>query len=200
MRTQLRRRASPASPDFWGGTASPQGPFSTAATKRSPWVAQVTTGSTAAKGPSVASSARVRGVRVHEVEPLLRDALEEHTSLGRLDRRPPHVRHDGCDEPVDGTGPLPHAEHGCRARLARPLEHHLHADTHAEHRAATRQPQVDDPRSVRGREPGHARVEVADAGHEQAVGRQRGPRSAVSVTSAPTCSRARTALWMLPLP
>ena len=65
---------------------------------------------------------------------------------------------------------------------------------------AAREPAADDPRAVDGREPGHARRERPDAGHDQPVGVQRRVGSAVTTTSAPTRRNARSAERRLPDP
>ena len=104
LSTQLRSSAAPASPDFsgWNWVAH-SGPFSTAATNRSPpCSAQVTSGDAGAvvgdQGPGA------HGVGVHEVEPLVLDAGEQRASR-RARRR--------CSSPCAGTTrrlqPLDHA-------------------------------------------------------------------------------------------
>src|SRR5690606_16727097 len=84
-----------------------------------------------------------------------------------------HVRHDVGLETVDDAGPLAET-FGALTVLDAFGEEHLHADADAEHGPPAREPPVDDPIAPRGLEPGHARSEGADAGHDEAVGSERG--------------------------
>ena len=148
------------------------GPFSTAATNRSPpCSAQVTSG--ARVRPFVSSSQRADAVGVHEVEPLVLDAREQRGALGGLDGVPAHVRDDRRLQPLDRPGPLA-AALGLDAVLDAALEEHLHADADAEHRPAAGQPPPDHRVAAHRAQPVHAGGERADAGHDQAVGVQRG--------------------------
>ena len=140
--THERSRAAPASPDFsgWNWVAG-SGPFSTAATNRSPpCSAQVTSGR---PGQVVGHQGPVAdGVGVHEVEALVLDAGEQGGPGGGLDGVPAHVRDHRRLEPLDGAGPLA-APLGGDAVLHPGLEEDLHAHADAEHRTAAREPAAD---------------------------------------------------------
>ena len=172
-RSQLRSTVAPASPDFsgWNWVAA-SAPFSTAATKSSPWWAHVTSGGRSDVG--LLHLPPAHGEAVHEVEAGVGgQAREQRGARGRAHGVPAHVRQDVGLEALDGARPLP-AALGALAPLDAEVEQHLHADADAEHRPAAREPSADDPRPVDGREPRHARGERPDAGHDQPVGVQRG--------------------------
>ena len=122
QRGRRRRRTSR------GGTGSrTSGPFSTAATNRSPpCSAQVTSGG---RGAAVGDQRPVaHGVGVHEVEPLVLDAGEQRASpSGDLDGVPAHVRHDRRLQPLDrprATRRSPRCSTPCSTPR---VEQHLHA-------------------------------------------------------------------------
>ena len=179
LATQLRSSAAPASPDFsgWNWVAD-SGPFSTAATNRSPpCSAQVTSG---ARVRSLVTQRPVaHGVGVHEVEPLALDAGEQHacprgprrcSSPCAARRAPAAARR----RPGHSSQPC-----GLDAVLDAALEEHLHADADAEHRAAAGEPAADHLVAADRAQPGHAGGEGADAGDDQTVGvhrRRRGRR------------------------
>ena len=133
----LRAAPAPASPDFsgWNWVAE-SGPFSTAATKRSPWVAQVTWGDGGERpgGCSAPTRARRRSARSRTAPPATPAKSTDRRGTSTLDQPMcGTTRRDAAATTMPGHSPMP----GDRrlARLARPLEHHLHADAHAEHRA-----------------------------------------------------------------
>ena len=154
----------------------------------------------------VTSGARVRSlvtapvagaVRVHEVEPLALDAVEQRDP--RAPRRcssPCGVRRAPGAVHVPGHSSQPSVSTPCST----PLEQHLHPDADAEHRAPAGEAPADDPLALDGAEAGDARGERPDAGHDETVGLRRAVKSAVRVTSAPARSRARTAERRLPEP
>ena len=203
--TQLRSSCAPASPDFsgWNWVAD-SGPFSTAATKRRAVVGPGDLGRDGGEGAVGLEVPALHGVGVDEVEPLALDAREQPGALGR--RRP-------CSSPCAGTtgagsrstvpghsreprlGSLD-AGLGRRRRTAPACPRRCRAPAGRRRAAASDQPGPRD-----RAQPAHAGAEVADARHEQPVAPPAPrPRSAVSSTSAPTRSRARTAERTLPLP
>ena len=138
-----------------GGTGSPHsGPFSTAATKRSPCVGPGDHGRDGREGAVGLERPLLHRIRVHEVEPLVLDAGEQP----RARRRPSTVDQPMCGttwpaaaRPVPGHSPSPSSAGD--ARLGRPVEQHLHADADAEHRPAAGEPQVDQPGPPAARSP-----------------------------------------------
>ena len=141
--TQLRSRAAPASPDFsgWNWVAQ-SGPFSTAATNRSPpCSAQVhQRGAGAAVGAQAPGRARRRSARSRTARPRRRRTARSPS--GDLDGVPAHVRHDRRLQPLDHARPLV-AALGLDAVLDAALEQHLHADADAEHRPPAGEPATD---------------------------------------------------------
>ncbi len=191
---------APASPDFsgWNWVAH-SGPFSTAATNRSPpCVAQVTSGGT---GPAVGAQGPVaHAVGVHEVEPLPLHPVEQRRAVGDLDGVPPHVRYDGRLQALHHPGPLVEAR-GVAAVLDPVREEDLHAHADAEHRTPPGQPAADDlvtpaPRGCPSTQARNAPTPGTTSPSQSMAAE----RSAVSVTAAPARSRARTAERVLPDP
>src|SRR6185312_700478 len=111
----------------------------------------------------------LRGIRVYEVEPLLRNSVEQHRSLGRLYGVPAHVREDGCLELGDRSGPLAEAL-DARATLDAALKEHLHSSADAENRPAASEPFVNEFRTGDGTQPVHDCGERTDARHDETVG------------------------------
>ncbi|GMA85391.1 hypothetical protein GCM10025868_06410 [Angustibacter aerolatus] len=142
----------------------------------------------------------LHGVGVHEVEPLRLDAGEQPAARCGLDGVPAGVRDDGRREPLDRARPLAEALAGVEARLGRAVEEHLVAHAHPEHRSVAGQPAVDHLVAAHRAQPGDAGVEVAHAGHHEAVAVHRGAAVGGHSTSAPTRSSARTAERTLPEP
>ena len=105
---------------------------------------------------------------MHEVEALLLEAAEQHRPLTRSDGVPPHVRQDGRVELRDGPGPFAET-----LRVVPPLhaeiEHDLHPDTDAEHRASPGETALDELVSALGAQRRHHRVEGPDARHHEPV-------------------------------
>ncbi len=86
----------------------------------------------------------LRGERVHEVEALVLDAVEEHRALvGASTVFQPMCGSTGGRQLGDDARPLAEAL-GVDAALDAALEQHLHADADAEHRAAAGETAVDD--------------------------------------------------------
>ncbi len=106
---------------------------------------------------------------MHEVETLLLEAREQRRPLGHVDRVPAHVREHVRLDPVDRAGPLPQAGH-VDVALDAAVEHDLHADADAQHRAAARQTTVDDAVAAGRTQRGHHGGERPDPGDEEAVG------------------------------
>ena len=77
-----------------------------------------------------------RGVGVHEVEPFVLHAVEQHRIGGGLDRVPSHVRHHVGVQQVHRTADQSDAC-GMGTVLQTVFEHDLLAHAHAEHRAAS---------------------------------------------------------------
>ena len=109
------------------------------------------------------------------------------------------MRHDRRLQPLDDARPL--AEPSVvDAVLDAALEQHLHADADAEHRAPAGQPAADDLVALDGAQPVMHAANAPTPGTTSPSHVQRGVRSAVSVTSAPARSSARTAERRLPEP
>ena len=170
--SQLRNSSAPASLDFsgWNWVAH-NGPFSTAATNRSPCTAQVTVG--AANRPPPSASNRSSSVGVDEVEPLVRDAAEQDGLGLRCNGRPAHVRHDRSRQPVDNPRPLAEARRAHTVLVAC-LEHDLHPDADPEHGPAPGQTTVDHLVTAHPAQARHARREGSDARNHEPVGTEGG--------------------------
>ena len=177
--------AAPASPDFsgWNWVAAQRAVLDGGDEAARRASAQVTTGATAANGAARASSVQLlRGVRVDEVEPLV--ARRRRTAASRAGRRPSTSPCAARPRPA-AARPCPATRRAPRSVTAlgsvEPSNSTCIPTQTPEHRPPAGQPQVDEPGPVGRAQAAHARVEVADAGHEQAVGGQRrlaGRRSA----------------------
>ena len=110
------------------------------------------------------------GERVHEVETLVGDPVEQHRRVRRIDRVPAHVRQDGRLEFAHNARPLAEPRRLVSA-LDAVLEQHLHADADAEHGTTAGEPTLDELAAAHRIQLVHDGRERADAGHDQAVGR-----------------------------
>ena len=108
--TQFSRSWAPASPDFsgWNWVAD-SGPFSTAATKSAAVRRPRDDGGDHGERAHRVERPSLRGIRVHEVEPLVLDAGEQPRAGAGLHRRPAHVRDDpaGSRSTRPGHSPSP---------------------------------------------------------------------------------------------
>ena len=151
------------------------GPFSTAATKRSasspsPASDHVTSGGVEPARVLVRPQRELaRAVRVHKVEALVLDALEQRGLGGRRHLRPAHVGNHGRLQQLDGARPLVEASR-LLAVLDAALEHDLHAHADAQHRAPAREAPADDLVAAAPRAGPPSRGEGAHARHHEAVG------------------------------
>ena len=105
----------------------------------------------------------------------------------------------GACSALDRAGPLAEAL-GVDAVLDAALEEHLHADADAEHRAAAGEPTTDDLVALTARMPAMHAANAPTPGTTRPSHSSAASRSAVTMTSAPARSRARSAERMLPEP
>ena len=168
-RDPVAQQGAPASPDFsgWNWVAA-EGPFSTAATKRSPpCSAQVTSGARVRVRRSSPSRARRRSARSRTARPRRRRTATCRRPASTVFQ--PMCGTTGRLQPLDDARPLV-AARGLDAVLDAALEEDLHADADAEHRSAAGQPPADHLVTADRPQAGHARGERADAGHDEPVG------------------------------
>jgi hypothetical protein len=150
----------PAAPLFSGwNCVADSGPFSTAA-RNGAVVAPRRHGR--AERPHRLERPVLRAVGVHEVEPLVLDALEQ-IEPSPAHRVPAHVREHGRIEFGDRAGPLAEPV-GFDAALHAVLEQHLHADADAEHRETARQSPLDELVAADAAKRAHDGAEGPDAG------------------------------------
>ena len=109
------------------------------------------------------------GVGVHEVEPFVLQAAKKSRAFAHPHRVPAHVREHRRVEFGDRAGPLAEPL-GVVTAFHTVLEHHLHADTDAQHRQTSGETTFDDLVAARGAQGLHHGPEGSDAGYDQTCG------------------------------